>query len=102
MPPLPTVTEMHLDNITACLTQALPLLTELNDAFGPPFVQSIWNTIQGLINLVQNVKRNKAECAQVMENIHRIVYAIIKLHMTSETVGSLSPSMLDNIGKFIE
>ncbi|KAF8145812.1 hypothetical protein K438DRAFT_2097044 [Mycena galopus ATCC 62051] len=91
MPPLPTVTEICLDNITACLTQALPLLTELNDAFGPPFVQSIWNTIQGLINLVQ-----------VMENIHRIVYAIIKLHMTSETVGSLSPSMLDNIGKFMD
>ncbi|KAF8207503.1 hypothetical protein K438DRAFT_1930969 [Mycena galopus ATCC 62051] len=102
MPRLPTVTEMRLDNITACLTQALPLLMELNDAFGPPFVQPIVNTIQALINLVQNVKQNKNECAQVMENIHRIVYAIINLHIKSETVGSLSPSMVEDVGKFME
>ncbi|KAF8207499.1 hypothetical protein K438DRAFT_1755539 [Mycena galopus ATCC 62051] len=102
MPRRPTVTEMRLDNITVCLTQALPLLTELNDAFGPPFVQSIVNTIQALINLVQNVKQNKTECARVMENIHQIVYAIINLHIKSETVGSLSPSMLDYVGKFME
>ncbi|KAF8207505.1 hypothetical protein K438DRAFT_1755545 [Mycena galopus ATCC 62051] len=102
MPRMPTATEMRLDNITACLTQALPLLTELHDAFGPPFVQPIVNTIQALIKLVQNVKQNKNECAQVMENIHRIVYAIINLHIKSETVGSLSPSMLDDVGKFME
>ncbi|KAF8207501.1 hypothetical protein K438DRAFT_1755541 [Mycena galopus ATCC 62051] len=102
MPRMPTATEMRLDNITACLTQALPLLTELHDAFGPPFVQPIVNTMQALINLVQNVKQNKNECAQVMENIHRIVYAIINLHIKSETVGSLSPSMLDDVGKFMD
>ncbi|KAF8152687.1 hypothetical protein K438DRAFT_1778428 [Mycena galopus ATCC 62051] len=83
MPRLPTVTEIRLDNITACLTQVLPLLTELNDSFGPPFVQPITNTIQGLINLVQ-----------VMEHIHRIVYAIIDIHIKSETGGSLPPPTL--------
>ncbi|KAF8207349.1 hypothetical protein K438DRAFT_2013353 [Mycena galopus ATCC 62051] len=102
MPRLPTAIEIRIDNITACLTPALLLLTELNDAFGPPFVQSIANTIQSLINMVQNVKRNKIECAQLMEPIHQIVYGILNLHVNSETVGCLSPSMLDNIGTFME
>ncbi|KAF8144526.1 hypothetical protein K438DRAFT_1992774 [Mycena galopus ATCC 62051] len=97
-----TGTKAHLDQITTCLTLALPLLKELNDAFGPPFVQPMVNTIQSLINLVQNVKQNKSECAQLMENIHHILYAVVELYIKSETVALLPPSMLDNIGKFVE
>jgi hypothetical protein len=37
-----------------------------------------------------------------MENIHPVLYAIISLHLKSETVGSLAPVMLDNIGRFRE
>ncbi|KAF8205232.1 hypothetical protein K438DRAFT_1757219 [Mycena galopus ATCC 62051] len=102
MPRQPTDAETNLDRITTCLTLALPLLNELNDAFGPPFVQSIANTIQTLINSIQNVKQNKSECAQLMDGIHEVLYAIVKLHMKSETAGSLHPAMLDNIGKFID
>ncbi|KAF8143239.1 hypothetical protein K438DRAFT_2109980 [Mycena galopus ATCC 62051] len=91
MPRLPTAIEIRIDNITATLTPARLLLTELNDAFGPPFVQSFANTIQSLINM-----------AQLLEPIHQIVYGILNLHMKSETVGCLDPSMLDNIGTFIE
>ncbi|KAF8169985.1 hypothetical protein K438DRAFT_1773920 [Mycena galopus ATCC 62051] len=102
MPRQLTGAKAHLDHIATCLTLVLPLLDELNDAFGPPFVQSILNTVQSLINLVQNVKQNRNECAQLMENIHQILYAVVELHIKSEIVGSLPPSMLDNIGKFIE
>ncbi|KAF8209225.1 hypothetical protein K438DRAFT_1754264 [Mycena galopus ATCC 62051] len=102
MPRQLTDAKAHLNHITTCLTLALPLLTELNDAFGPPFVQSIVNTIHSLINSVQNVKQNKNECAQLMDNIHHILYAVVKLHIKSETIGSLPPLMLDNIGKFVE
>ncbi|KAJ7772801.1 hypothetical protein B0H14DRAFT_2632271 [Mycena olivaceomarginata] len=59
---------------------------------------SIANTIEALIDMVQNVKRNKDECAQLMENIHPVLYAIINLHLKAETVESLSPEMLHNIG----
>ncbi|KAF8201888.1 hypothetical protein K438DRAFT_1758156 [Mycena galopus ATCC 62051] len=97
-----TGAKAHLKQITTCLRLALPLLKELNDAFGPPFVQPIVNTIQSLINLVQNVKQNKNECAQLMENIHHVLYAVVELHIKSETVGSLPPLMLNNIGKFVE
>ncbi|KAJ7719374.1 hypothetical protein B0H14DRAFT_3170647, partial [Mycena olivaceomarginata] len=102
MPRQSTVTEIRLNNIKGCLTPALTLLKELNDAFGPPFIQTIINTIESLIDMVQNVKWNKDECAQLMENIHPVLYAIINLHLKAETVESLSPAMLDNIGKFME
>jgi hypothetical protein len=50
----------------------------------------------------QTVKRNKDGCAQLMEDIHRIIYAIIDLHMRSEPWGELSPEVLHYIGKFTE
>jgi hypothetical protein len=37
-----------------------------------------------------------------MENIHPVLHAIISLYLKSETVESLPPAMLDNIGTFME
>ncbi|KAJ7895133.1 hypothetical protein B0H14DRAFT_3426278 [Mycena olivaceomarginata] len=102
MPQQSTATAIRLNNIKGCLTPTLTLLKELNDAFGPPFIQPIANTIESLLDMIHNVKRNKDECAQLMENIHPVLYAIINLHLKAETVESLSPEMLHNIGKFME
>ncbi|KAJ7727874.1 hypothetical protein B0H14DRAFT_2640815 [Mycena olivaceomarginata] len=96
-----TVTGIRLNNIVVCLTPAVTLLKELNHSFDSPFVQPIANTIEALINVLQNVKRNKKECAQLMEHIHRVLYAIINLYFKSETVGSLLPTLLDNVNNFI-
>ncbi|KAF8196230.1 hypothetical protein K438DRAFT_1760407 [Mycena galopus ATCC 62051] len=102
MPRQPTVNEIRLNHIRTCLTLALSLLNELHDAFGPPFIQSIINTIQTLVNAIQIVKQNKSDCVRLMENIHGFLYAIVELHMTSEPIGSLPLLMLDNIGNFVE
>ncbi|KAF8155290.1 hypothetical protein K438DRAFT_1777660 [Mycena galopus ATCC 62051] len=91
MPRQSTVFEMRVENITACLSLALPLLNELNDAFGPPFIQSISNTVEALINLIM-----------LMDNTHQVLWAVIDLHVKAEIVGSLPPSMLDNIGSSTE
>ncbi|KAF8196282.1 hypothetical protein K438DRAFT_2122342 [Mycena galopus ATCC 62051] len=91
MPRQPSVNEIRLNDITTCLTLALPLLNELHDVFEPPFLQSIANTIQTMVNSVQ-----------LMEKIHEILYAIINLHMKSEPAGSIPASMLDNIGEFLK
>jgi hypothetical protein len=37
-----------------------------------------------------------------MENIHQILYAIVNLHIRSETAGSVHLATLDHIGKFAE
>ncbi|KAJ7807775.1 hypothetical protein B0H14DRAFT_2597435 [Mycena olivaceomarginata] len=100
--PQPAVTQFRLEKIIASLGPTVTLLKDLNDAFGPPFVQPIINIIEASVNVVQNVKWNKNNCAQLMENIHQVLYAIIHLHIKSETVGSLSPEMINNIGKFME
>ncbi|KAJ7493580.1 hypothetical protein FB451DRAFT_1164474 [Mycena latifolia] len=102
MPHEPTATVIHLNSIVDCLTPAIPLLNELNDSFGAPFLQAISNTTLSLITGVQKVKRNKEECVQLMENIHVLLYAIVNLHIKSETGGSLPPTTLDHIGKFTE
>ncbi|KAJ7087488.1 hypothetical protein C8R44DRAFT_893193 [Mycena epipterygia] len=102
MPHQPTLTDLRLNNIIACLGPTVTLLNEVNDAFGIPFLKAISSTTVSLINAVQNVKRNKDECIFLMENIHGILYAIVDLHIKSETTGSLPPAILDHIGKFTE
>ncbi|KAJ7812614.1 hypothetical protein B0H14DRAFT_2605609 [Mycena olivaceomarginata] len=74
-----SLTDIQLDNIRTCLAPALTLLNELNDAFDPPFVQSIANTILSLVNVLPNIKQNKNECIQLMDNIHHVLYAIMNL-----------------------
>lgn len=51
---------------------------------------------------LQNVKKNKDECIQLMEHIHQVLYALVNLHMKSETPGSLPPDSLLHVGKFME
>ncbi|KAJ7103887.1 hypothetical protein C8R44DRAFT_858941 [Mycena epipterygia] len=102
MPHPHTVTDICLDSIIACLNLTVTLLNELTGAFGTPFLQAISSTTFSLITSVKNVKRNKEECIQLMENIHRILNAIIDLHIKSETAGSLPPAILNHVGKFTE
>ncbi|KAJ7429923.1 hypothetical protein B0H11DRAFT_1944003 [Mycena galericulata] len=83
-------------------TPAVTLLTEIHDAFGTPFVQAISNTTLVLITIIQNVKRNKDECIQLMESIYQVLYGIVNLHIVSETAGSLPPTVLNDLGKFTE
>ncbi|KAF7344349.1 hypothetical protein MSAN_01915900 [Mycena sanguinolenta] len=102
MPRQPTITEIRLEKVTACLSPAVTLLNELNDAFAPPFAQQILNTVASLLKLVQNLKQNKKECAELLENIHDVLYAIIDFHIKSEAVGSLSPAMMEHVGRFMK
>ncbi|KAJ7495086.1 hypothetical protein FB451DRAFT_1163820 [Mycena latifolia] len=98
----PTITDIRLNNTIACLTPTLALLDELSDTFGTPFVPAISNTTLSLISAVQNVKRNKDDCIQLLENVYQLLCAIINLHIKSEIKGSLDPTALDHVGKFTE
>jgi hypothetical protein len=53
MPHQPTATETRLNNIVAYLTPTLTLLKGLDDAFGPPFIQTISNTVEALISIAE-------------------------------------------------
>ncbi|KAJ7735191.1 hypothetical protein B0H16DRAFT_1765411, partial [Mycena metata] len=95
-------TEAHIHKLTACLAPAVALLEELNDVFGLSFIQPIVKTAQALIAGIQNVKRNKDDCFQLVEGIHQVLYQIIHLHLKSEIAGSLLPSVLDKIAEFTD
>ncbi|KAJ7769919.1 hypothetical protein B0H16DRAFT_1516815 [Mycena metata] len=102
MPRQNSSSEVRIKNITACLTPALTLLNELNDAFGSPFIVPIVKTVQALIAGVQSVKRNKDECLQLLESIHPVLYSIVHLHLKSKIIGSLSPPVLKDIEMFTQ
>ncbi|KAF8167063.1 hypothetical protein K438DRAFT_1774801 [Mycena galopus ATCC 62051] len=102
MPQQDTATTIRMKNAVACLTPAITLLNELSDVFGTPFLPSISNTALSLITAVQNVKKNQDQCIRLVENVHRLLYCIVDLHLKSETPGHLSPLTLDHVGKFTE
>ncbi|KAJ7128554.1 hypothetical protein C8R44DRAFT_732888 [Mycena epipterygia] len=95
-------TETCLVNIVASLTPVIPLLDEFSDAFGTPFIPAIANTTRSLITLVQNVKKNKEECIQLMENLHELLYAIVNLHMKTRNPSCLPPATLSAFGELTE
>ncbi|KAF8169960.1 hypothetical protein K438DRAFT_1854497 [Mycena galopus ATCC 62051] len=102
MPRQPTISEIRLNDTIACLGPTLSLLNDLHDALGIPFIPAISTTTVSLIAAVQNAKKNKAECAQLLENILQVLYAILNVHIKSETAGSIEPAMFHEIGRFAE
>ncbi|KAJ7479093.1 hypothetical protein FB451DRAFT_1365656 [Mycena latifolia] len=104
MSPQPTVADIRLNITITCLAPVITLLNELTDAFGTPFVPAISNTTLSLITAVQltNVKKNKEDCIQLLENVYQLLCAIVNLHIKSETKGNLPPATLEHVGKFME
>ncbi|KAJ7484882.1 hypothetical protein B0H11DRAFT_1806773, partial [Mycena galericulata] len=102
MPRDPTILETRIENIIGGLTPAITLLNELHDMFATPFVPAISSTALSLITAVQNVKKNKDECIQLMEHIHQVLYGIVNLHLKSDNPGSFPLATLNHLGKFTE
>ncbi|KAJ7933896.1 hypothetical protein B0H13DRAFT_1855752 [Mycena leptocephala] len=102
MPLSSTVTRVRLSNITASLDAALTTLELVIEITNTPFLAVISSTTRSLLTGIENVKQNKNICAELMEKIHKLLYAIIWLHTNSDASGELSPDMLHNIGDFAE
>ncbi|KAJ7888616.1 hypothetical protein B0H14DRAFT_1192585 [Mycena olivaceomarginata] len=66
------------------------------------FLPAISVTIASLITAIQTIKKNKEECVRLLEDIHGVLYAIVDLHIKSETPGSIPPTILHYIGRFTE
>ncbi|KAJ7133095.1 hypothetical protein C8R44DRAFT_849356 [Mycena epipterygia] len=103
----PTVIQIRLDNITTCLTLATATLRELSEVFGTSFTQVISRILQTLVTAAQltycqTIKRNKAECTKLLENIYKVIQLIIELHMKAEPRGELPLSTLHHIAQFTE
>ncbi|KAJ7635272.1 hypothetical protein FB45DRAFT_1057142 [Roridomyces roridus] len=102
MPLIRTTVDSQLGNIVSCLEAIAPVLAELHDGFNTPFLHIISNTTLSLIGLTQNVKRNKEDCEQMLEQTCNILTAICSLHVEHGKAGYLPPHTLQHLGMFAE
>ncbi|KAJ7791923.1 hypothetical protein B0H13DRAFT_2517713 [Mycena leptocephala] len=100
--PQPTVTQIRLNNITACLTITANTLETLASGLKSPFLAAISNTTQSLLKNIQTVRQNKNDCTQLLEQTYELLNTILMVHINSDTGAELSPNMLTHIGKFTE
>ncbi|KAJ7186085.1 hypothetical protein C8R46DRAFT_1185568, partial [Mycena filopes] len=102
MPAQTTVTQVRLNNISSCLDTTANTIEILATTSKNPFLVAIANTTQSLLKLVQMIRKNKSECAQLLEGTNSLVNAIIMVYITSNTGTRLPPGILKEIGKFTE
>ncbi|KAJ7469149.1 hypothetical protein FB451DRAFT_1479022 [Mycena latifolia] len=104
MPVPPTATHIRLNKVVTSMNAAVTTLGVISESMETPFLQPILNTLHSVDSCAacQTVQRNKDECTQMLEQIHELIYAIIWVHLKSDTAGELSPTMLNNLGKFTE
>ncbi|KAJ7741658.1 hypothetical protein B0H16DRAFT_1564798 [Mycena metata] len=102
MPTKPSAAQVRLNNLIPCLATAANTVDMLASSFKNPVLVAITNTTQSLLQLIQTVKQNKADCAQLMEQTDELINAIILVYTKSDTGTELSPGVLMEIGKFTE
>ncbi|KAJ7160613.1 hypothetical protein C8R43DRAFT_1105222 [Mycena crocata] len=98
----PTVTQIRLKNITTSLRVAVNTLDVLSQTLESPFLKPISSTSQSLLTVAETVRLNKGECAELLEQTYKMLYALITVYMKAETIGELSPSMLNHVAQFTE
>ncbi|KAJ7125800.1 hypothetical protein C8R43DRAFT_958271 [Mycena crocata] len=96
------MTQIQMNTIIPFFTTAVNTMGMLAHTLKTPFMEPISNTVCSLLILVENVQRNKKECALLIERTYILLDAIISLHTRSETGSDLSPIMLNHLGKFTE
>ncbi|KAJ7728904.1 hypothetical protein B0H16DRAFT_1776512 [Mycena metata] len=102
MPRQPSISEVRLNNISKCVATTANTLDVLMNALNLSGLEAISNTMHSLLELVQSVKQNKGDCAELMEHMHELLKAIIGVYIKSDTGPELPPSTFNQIVKFTE
>ncbi|KAJ7696644.1 hypothetical protein B0H16DRAFT_1841182 [Mycena metata] len=102
MPPQQTATRVRLDNISTCVTITINTLNILVHTLKIYGLEAMVNTTQSLLKLVQTIKQDKNECAELMEQTYVILNAIIGIYIKSDTGLELPPSTLNKIANFTQ
>ncbi|KAJ7620722.1 hypothetical protein DFH06DRAFT_63978 [Mycena polygramma] len=102
MPPKPSVTQIRLTNIKACLAVTVDSLEVLASGLKEPSLEAICYTTKSLLNNVETIKQNKDECAQLLEQTHELLNAVLVTYIKSDTGVDLAPNVLNQIGKFTQ
>ncbi|KAJ7464004.1 hypothetical protein FB451DRAFT_1179844 [Mycena latifolia] len=90
----------RFNSISTSLSGVVTTLEFFSASLKAPFLEPISNIMSSLLNAVQTVKRNQDDCTNMLEKILELLYAIIHVHIKSDTGGELPPIMLNHLGKF--
>ncbi|KAJ7797394.1 hypothetical protein B0H14DRAFT_3157506 [Mycena olivaceomarginata] len=89
---LPSIaTQNRLENVVTGLTMATNTLEIIADSIQTPFLGAIINTTQAVLKNIQ-----------LLEQIHKLLTAIMILHIKSDVGGEMPVEVLDHVGKFTE
>ncbi|KAJ7637323.1 hypothetical protein DFH06DRAFT_1302737 [Mycena polygramma] len=102
MPPQPSVTQLRLTNIKACLVVTADSLEVLASGLKETCLEAITYTTKSLLKDVETIKQNKDECAQLLEQTHELLNAVLVTYIKADTGVDLAPNVLDQIGKFTQ
>ncbi|KAJ7744879.1 hypothetical protein B0H16DRAFT_1857055, partial [Mycena metata] len=102
MPSQQTVTRVRLANISTCVTITVNTLNILVNTLEIYGLEAMVNATQSLLKMIQTIKQNKNECAELMEQTHVILNRIIGVYIKSDTGLELPPSMLNEIANFTQ
>ncbi|KAJ7114934.1 hypothetical protein C8R44DRAFT_740272 [Mycena epipterygia] len=99
MPRGPTVTDIQLSNIVACVTPAAELLNELHDGFGTPFVQAISNTTLSLVSMFQECQAGLQKALEVfkVERGVTILADVMSIQKRTETMHQELLELISNL-----
>ncbi|KAJ7812802.1 hypothetical protein B0H14DRAFT_3150214 [Mycena olivaceomarginata] len=101
MPPS-IVTQNRLENVVICLAMTTNTLQIIADSMKTPFLGAIINTTQAVMKMIQTVSKHKDDCVQLLEQIHKLLNAIMILHIKSDAGGEMPIEVLYHVGKFTE
>ncbi|KAJ7744898.1 hypothetical protein B0H16DRAFT_1693102 [Mycena metata] len=102
MPRQPTITDIHLNNVSKCMDITMSSLQLLADTLKISGLEAILNTTQSLLKLAETIKQNRNSCNELMEQAHQVLIAIIGLYIKSDTGAELAPSVLNHIANFTQ
>ncbi|KAJ7263754.1 hypothetical protein C8J57DRAFT_1470563 [Mycena rebaudengoi] len=92
----------HLDSLLQYTAFAADTVGEIAGSFEIPFLRSATTLVLAILKCVESTKSNKDICIEIVERIHEILGALVKLHSRSEIKGVLPTAVLHDIGKFTE
>ncbi|KAJ7035328.1 hypothetical protein C8F04DRAFT_1233758 [Mycena alexandri] len=95
-------TEIRLNSIATCVTITANTLDVLVNTLNISALEAVSNTTQSLLKMVETIKQDKDDCAELMEHIQQLLNAIISVYIKSDTGAELPPSILNQIAKFTE
>ncbi|KAJ7711003.1 hypothetical protein B0H16DRAFT_1703633 [Mycena metata] len=102
MPRELTTIETRLKNILTCVAITVDTLDVLVNTLRISALEAISNTTQSLLKMVEAIKQDKTDCAELMEHVDKLLNAIISVYMKSDTGTELPPNVLNQMAKFTE